>query len=166
MASMIWGYVEVGYGPYRTEKGLKSPDAISVLQSAAVSVASGRIRHAYETINKKISWCGPAFFTKFLYFIGLGVKINPLPVILDTQVAGALEKLGKDENWDFNVFTNVSRKRKKKNEIGSVKPYAEGYIRYVDTLHEWTKELGCPRADYIECFLFNLNQGRLDSWRP
>jgi len=150
LASMIWGWVLDGRGPSRTKEMLDSPNAIEILQATAESVVVGHITAAYEEI--KIRKLGPAFFSKFLYFVGLGAGAAPLPVILDTRVATSLETLGAQEGWAFTDFTKVTRN--KKHQIAYVKPYAEGYMRYVETLGQWARELGCPRADFVEYFLW------------
>lgn len=151
LATMIWGYSTSGFGPYRTKKILSYPQTDQKIQIAAELVAEGKVKVAYESME--IPRLGPAFFTKLLYFIGLGAKIEPLPVILDSRVASGLEILGIQERWDFTVFVKVGRN--KSNEI-NVKRFSEGYIRYVKTLDQWSMELGCPHADHVEYFLFRL----------
>ncbi|KQS96997.1 hypothetical protein ASG23_15445 [Cellulomonas sp. Leaf395] len=80
--SMIWGHGWSGYGPYRTARvltGMKrpagepvSPDVESRLnESIAIARASGPVE-GYRFLNNrpgKIDGLGPAFFTKWLYFV-------------------------------------------------------------------------------------------------
>lgn len=140
MAAMMWGYGTVGYGAYRTRKILGMPNAESTIGRAANLVATGRLRAAYESF--KVKTCGPAFFTKFFYFVGLGTNPpRPLPVILDSVVANSLERLG----LDISQFVATTRD-------------AAGYLRYVETMDAWATALRC-RADQIEMWLFTQRSG-------
>ena len=149
LASMIWGHTTRGYGPYRTRLILGHPQTHQVIQTAVGLVVANKIKSAYESMS--IPGLGSAFFTKFLYFVGLGANIRPLPVILDTTVAGAFERMSVQGGWKFTDFANVTRN--KDGGIGYIKPFGEGYMRYVDTVNQWSKQLGCP-PDHVEYFMF------------
>lgn len=143
LATMIWGYGTVGYGPFRTEKMLGSSNVETVLTDTYFLLKSGDIVQAYQRFQ--VDRCGPAFFTKFFYFIGLGLNLKPLPLILDSVVANSLahpDMLGEGIQ-ELASLTN-----------GSVGRYAEGYQKYITLMDEWADELDC-RPDAIEYFLFD-----------
>jgi len=107
------------------------------------------------SVFSSLKGCGPAFFTKFFYFIGLAYNLKPLPVILDANVAKCLELICRQEGWRLEDFV-VLVKGKKGNV--SLKRYAEGYQNYVLSMDRWAEELGC-RADEIEYFMYQ-NRGK------
>lgn len=148
LASMIWGYGTVGLGPWRTSRMLTGPSAPRRLQMAIAEVTAGQVLNAYGQF--RLNCCGPAFFTKFFYFIGLGAGLEPLPLILDCRVAKAFKKLTEDEELDFGDFVNCYETN---GCIKSINCYPEGYIHYIEIMNQWAHEIGC-RADAIELFLF------------
>ncbi len=145
LAAMMWGYGTTGYGPHRTRIMLDSPNVESVLTDTYYLLKEGKVVEAYQQFRVKrvnlIKRCGPAFFTKFFYFAGLGLKLKLLPLILDSRVEGSLshtDMMGK----------NIS-------EIAAlIDGSAKGYQKYIILMDEWAKELEC-RPDAIEYFLFN-----------
>ncbi|HVS37175.1 MAG TPA: type II toxin-antitoxin system MqsA family antitoxin [Gemmataceae bacterium] len=146
LGTMLWGYGTVGYGPHRTAKMLAATDALQVLHSTLDCVWKGDTRTAYERFH--LPKCGPAFFTKFFYFAGLGCDLKVQPLILDSVVMNKLEQwLGLDVT-PFGRFT-----RDKDRRISAIGRNAAGYERYVQLLNGWARELRC-RADSIELFLF------------
>ncbi len=99
VASYVWGYGVVGYGPSRLRRVLKNAEdgqaltrAVTELGSDARNEDSGAVR-AYRVLSGKghIAYFGPAFFTKFLYFAGQAVQVDgQKPLILDAVMAGAV----------------------------------------------------------------------------
>lgn len=149
LASMIWGWGNRGRGMVNTRDALLYDSAEEILRMAVSLITKGSVVEAYERF--RLPYCGPAFFTKFFYFIGLGAKIMPLPVILDAKVANSLEMLGTEEGWDLSIFAKMNGNK------DYVRRYPEGYGRYIESMDKWAKELGQDcRADYIEYFLFSL----------
>ncbi|MCQ3928892.1 MAG: hypothetical protein DPW16_00405 [Chloroflexi bacterium] len=143
LVAMMWGYGTVGYGPYRTQIMLNSLNVETILTDTYSLLKSGKVVEAYDQFH--VDRCGPAFFTKFFYFVGLGLKLKPLPLILDSVVARSLshpDMIGEDIK-ELASITN-----------GSVGRYAEGYQKYLTLVERWAKELEC-RPDAIEYFLFN-----------
>lgn len=150
LASMIWGYGRVGMGPWRTSRMLTDPSAPQRLfQTAIAKVTVGQALNAYRQF--RLNYCGPAFFTKFFYFIGLGAGLEPLPLILDRRVAKAFKKLTEDEELDFGDFVNCYETN---GCIKNINRDPEGYIHYIEIMNQWAHEIGC-RADAIEYFLFD-----------
>lgn len=151
VACMIWGWGTRGIGIHNVNKIFSDERrAEVVLSNTFTGVKCGKLTEPY--LGFKLSSCGPAFFTKFFYFIGLAYGSNPLPVILDTKVAQFLEPLCWAEGLNLEEFAIVSRN--KKGNISYIKPYMNGYINYVFTMDNWAKELGC-RADNIEYFMYS-----------
>lgn len=129
MATMIWGYGTIGYGPWRMARMLESADAAdAMLRTTAGLVVSGKLADAYSAFA--LPWCNRAFFTKFFYVIGLGANSSPLPLILDARVLRSLSALGQE-----------------------VSETAEGYVRWVSLMNAWAEALDC-RPDAVEMFLF------------
>lgn len=89
LVSMIWGYGPVGYGPFRTARVLcASPDvAATLLQVAQCARDEGGVA-AYEYIHNRrsedprfLKHLGPAFGTKYLYFVTKALTSEPTPVM-------------------------------------------------------------------------------------
>jgi hypothetical protein len=153
LATMVWGFGPVGYGPYRTTHMLAALDAKAMLTTTATCTAEGRLSDAYTGF--KLPKCGPAFFTKFFYSIGLGYQLTPQPLVLDSRVAASLQLLACDSGWPLYYFTKSS---------GYVTGFPKGYIRYLEAMHQWSVELGC-RPDAIELFLFDP-PAEFYTWNP
>lgn len=158
LGTMLWGYGTVGYGPYRTAQMLSAPNAPNVLRSTLDSLRSGAIRRAYEQFD--LPMCGPAFFTKYFYFAGLGCNLTVSPLILDSLVMNELEQWLK---LDVTRFARFSRN--KKDEIAAVGRDAARYDYYVHSMNHWASELRC-RPDSIELFLFKQARARPRAMRP
>ena len=112
--------------------------ATGLLQEAAQR-SSDQPLDAYDLLyprNKTaISYLGPAFFTKYLYFAGAGSAQHPSS-ILDENVAYALNKTC---GWTTLPPKNW---------------YATTYERYVKLLAGWVNEHNFCRRDLIERWLF------------
>lgn len=149
LACMIWGYGLDANGPRNTKASLSAPtEARRVLINTLSRIKKIQIKEAYDEFV--LAGCGPAFFTKFFYFIGKEYGIEPMPLILDSHVANFLEFLSKQEGWKQSLFTKRSQK-------GYVKRYTQGYIQYICSMDGWAKTLGCS-ADKIEYFMYKKDQ--------
>jgi hypothetical protein len=135
LATMLWGYTNVGYGPWRVARMLGNLAQLDrVLSEAHKAIRSSNIRQAYTSLqDAHIPYFGPAFFTKFLYFAGLGCGVDHFPLILDSRVMLSLQEL---------LGANAPA-------LGEL----DDYLQYVACLHEWAELLDC-RADSIEYLLF------------
>lgn len=149
VATMVWGFGSVGYGPFRTRRMLASLEGTRLLESTVELVATGRIEQAYRLFQ--VDRCGPAFFTKFFYAIGLGAGVRPLPLILDSRVADALRAILPQVGDNPSHYVRGER---------AVQRYPAGYVRFVGLLNGWASELGC-RPDAIEHFLFDPPVGAI-----
>jgi len=141
LATMLFGYGDTGYGAFRAFGVLNNSQVSNMLQVAIQHVTNGRLTEAYNQF--KLKGCGPSFFTKAFYFIGLGAGLDPLPLILDSRVRKSLELLQRDY------------------DVASFKNSAKDYVRYVELANQWSREIGC-RADAVEMFLWNPPAAFLD----
>lgn len=148
-AAMIWGHGSSGYGPYRTAKILTAapspeiaPVAPAVRDRLGESVEVARDRGAvegYRFLNNrpgKISGLGPAFFTKWLYFVtarGDSAAADAAPV-LDALVI----------SW-LSTGAGVSLRA----------GYTDDYARYIETLTSWGAVHGLT-APEVEERIFRL----------
>ena len=131
-------------------------DRVGLLVAAAAAARAGgseSARQAYGGLIRKgggvIPGFGPAFFTKFLYFVGQG-EAGHHSLILDARVASSLF----DAGW-----TALPRQRSRGGWSYSSNWYTDTYVSYCDLLARWaeeaTTELGGPIApDEIERALF------------
>ncbi len=143
LATMVWGYGTVGYGPWRMAHITSNIEQLDVvLFNALRAIKQGRVKAAFTVFQEAhIPFLGPAYFTKYLYFAGLGCGINHYPLIMDTRILQSLRALlGKQ------TFSDGT---------------ADDYYSYIKMLHEWAEMLDC-RADSIEYLLFLTPQ---EFWR-
>ena len=92
IAAMAWGFGMSGYGPWRTRRMLdNTPQALQHLRQAATTVrGAGAIAgYRYLANEGRIAGLGPAFGTKFLYFIPQAVS-GPHALIHDAVVTAAI----------------------------------------------------------------------------
>jgi hypothetical protein len=143
-ATMLWGWGTTGYGPKNRVKPIldANDNLFDVLSTAFQFIQKGDVSEAYEWLcpggTTRIKNFGEAYFSKFLYFAGLGCGLEKYPLILDSKINTALNVL---------IYSNAPR------------AYARsGYLTYVDTLHQWAQTLEC-RADSIEYLLFMMPPG-------
>jgi hypothetical protein len=89
LLAMLWGYGPVGYGPFRTRRILERPQASSeLLEIAQVAYQEGGLA-AFERIaahrrkaGSYLKWLGPAFGTKYIYFLtAQDPSVQPAPVM-------------------------------------------------------------------------------------
>jgi len=128
--AMIWGHGRSGYGPYRTARVLTgspapagaplSGDVVDRLaESAEVARHDGAVE-VYRYLNNrpgKVAGLGPAFFTKWLYFVTARGQTNTAAAapVLDALVLTWLASQGV-----------------------TLRPgYTDDYARYVDLLDSW-----------------------------
>lgn len=108
LVSMIWGYGEVRYGPYRVRKIIDQKNTDQILVATISALQQGLIKEAYDTlITNGPTGLGPAFGTKFLYFAAPS-NLNPMPLILDKIMADALNEWG-SIGYSINSQKNDSK---------------------------------------------------------
>lgn len=148
LAAMIWGYGRIGYGPHRTHRMLQTVNVGEILRESFDAVAMGNFSQAYADLQ--INWCGPSFFTKFLYFAGRLCNANPMPLILDSRVVSSFRLLLDDMGLDSRDFAISCIP----NGLCFPRRDADGYVAYVNTMNDWALQLGCL-PDSLELFLFD-----------
>jgi hypothetical protein len=137
LGAMLWGYGTVGYGSWRTQRMLATPDSGEMLKRTFDLIAENRIEEAYSGF--RLDRCGPSFFTKFFYFSGFEPSSRRYPLILDAVVRRSLMSFA---DADLSDFADTSQRNPR------------GYIHYIQLMHEWAQELNCE-AHNIELFLFS-----------
>lgn len=150
--AMIWGYGGAGYGPYRTayiltrsrEQGGSplSKDNVAQLTSAAQIAQQSGAEAGYRYLNNtpgKLPGLGPAFFTKWLYFVTTdeGRNLARTAPILDRLVIRWLD-------------TEAS--------IKITPSQTSDYSRYIDVLRDWGADFDLTPAD-VEERIFRLIRG-------
>ena len=93
-ASYVWGQGRTPYGPHRLTEILSQPGAPASLEKAAKTLLENGAVAAYRVLKEAdpVKGLGPAFFTKYLYFLGLALHASagPQALILDQRVARTL----------------------------------------------------------------------------
>lgn len=160
VAAMMWGHGSSGYGPYRTAYVLTgsrafhganiSEQSVRRLEKASeIATQDGPVAGYYYLNNEgKIAGLGPAFFTKWLYFVTTenGRNVDNTAAVLDQLVMRWLRDNG-----------------------GPRLRYAKtpSYEKYIDLLRQWGKSRSTgnplPPAD-VEERIFRLI--RNDGSRP
>ncbi|MER5493776.1 hypothetical protein [Streptomyces sp. NPDC002490] len=89
VASYVWGQGRTGYGPHRLEAVLAEPGAEEALGAAVAELRERGAVAAYRGLRGTVRGLGPAFFTKFLYFLDLAepAPVGPRALVLDQRVA-------------------------------------------------------------------------------
>lgn len=130
LLAMIWGYGPVGYGPYRVRRVLDSPSAsLRLFEVAQLAQSRGGLEafaHIAEERLKDPNYLkhlGPAFGTKYLYFLTASVSTVVTTPVMDAIVARWFVKNVSDasisvENWK-----------------------TQSYASYISHLTEWSQSL-------------------------
>ncbi|MGW5480918.1 8-oxoguanine DNA glycosylase OGG fold protein [Streptomyces sp. NPDC004008] len=89
VAGYVWGQGDNGYGAYRLGEILRDSSVEAVLGRAVAVLADEGAVAAYRRLRGAIRGLGPAFFTKFLYFVGGAIPDvpGPRPLVLDQRIA-------------------------------------------------------------------------------
>lgn len=160
IASMIWGYGTTGYGPYRTARVLGTdPAAVSHLVAVARTAqdrdagGDAAFREIWEgrcNDRDHLKYLGPAFGTKFLYFLTAAADDVPTTPVMDAVV----------RRW-------FSREAKVWLNVTSWKP--SSYEKYLSLLDTWREALAPenggepPGPDQVEYVIFAMERGDLDN---
>lgn len=136
VASMVWGYGNVGYGRWRTRRVLvTNPHAAEALRYAAhLQTTSGAVESYRSLANAgRLKHLGPAFGTKFLHFVPQSPDANPA-LILDAIVAAAIAAVS-----GIRISPVVWR--------------TSTYERYLSLIVGWSEALSVEPAE-VEMLLF------------
>jgi hypothetical protein len=145
---MVWGYGKVGAGPWRVDKMLKSPGFARTLCQASEECFYGLFLKAFETLVGNVNRLGPAFASKYLYFLCHNFKAPVKPLILDSVVVKTMRTF----NWPKGRVDYLALKD------NTPRSQSFAYGQYLILLHNWAGALGC-RADQIEYFLWAKGMG-------
>ncbi|MFE5775329.1 hypothetical protein [Brachybacterium sp. NPDC056505] len=161
IAAMIWGYGTAGYGPFRTERVLAAdPAAVQHLMGVAetcLAAPDGGMR-AFELVAKErlenktfLKYLGPAFGTKFLFFLSAAADdVDPVPV-MDAVV----------RRW-FRSEADI--------DLTTLSWAPSSYEAYLSALDAWRNQLpatkdGRPLSrDEVELLVFASARGDAVSW--
>jgi hypothetical protein len=109
VASMIWGYGDLGYGSYRVKKMFSTPGFHEKISESFELSSTGRVLEAYEFLSKnRIQQLGPAFGTKWISFSSPANKPAP---IYDSFIALWITKYAKKEFGEVSTSSEVWNKR-------------------------------------------------------
>jgi hypothetical protein len=146
VATMVWGYGRVGYGPFRTARVFDENDeAGQILQEVASLVRSHGGPTAFEWFARhRLRGLGVAFATKYLHFCADPEGAEPA-LILDRLVRSWL---GTNTGWYPRL---------------DWRPV--DYRRYVDTVLDWANTLDLSPAD-VEYLMFasEASSDRMSQW--
>lgn len=135
LVAMAWGYGNVGYGPWRVQRCLSTDRAAGrLLEAARTAVKKGPVA-GYAALGgqDRLTGLGPAFGTKFLYFVSKASS-TPVALIFDRLVAGWLR--------DHAAL-----------RINPVTWHLPNYRHYLETVGVWADELKVA-ADDVELCIF------------
>jgi hypothetical protein len=150
LASMIWGYGPVGYGPWRTKRVLDSNEQASErLAEVARAVAAGGALGGFRNVAARpLKHLGVAFGTKYLYFVSLA-QANEIDN--DEVIAPVLDDVVR--RW-MAANAGVPLRVQYWN--------AKDYERFLSVLDEWGARLDL-RRDEVEELIFRAQIGRDNS---
>ena len=140
--SMLWGYGIRGYGSTRVAKMLATPNLGKLLCQVSVECYYGLFLKAYDTLNGQVKHLGPAFGTKFLYFLSGQLSYVIKPLIFDSVVVATLRQLDWPE-WAPEYMAKDTTPRRA----------SRAYGQYLIILHNWASRIRC-RPDQLEYFLW------------
>ena len=126
---------------------IHSPGFTKTLCQVSEECFYGLFLKAYETLVRNIKRLGPAFATKYLYFLCRNFKASVRPLIFDSVVVKSMRTFNWP-NWcvDYMAYRNIPRRQ------------SHAYGQCLILLHNWAGALGC-RADQIEYFLWARGMG-------
>lgn len=146
---MMWGYGNVGTGPWRVGQMIGSPGFPKLLCRVSEECFHGLFLKAYDTLLANINRLGPAFASKYLYFFCRNVRAQVKPLIFDSVVVKTMRTFG----WPPSCMDCIANGNTPRRQ-----PYAYG--QYLVLLHHWAHVLGC-RPDQIEYFLWRRGMGTI-----
>jgi hypothetical protein len=142
---MIWGYGDIGYGPYRVNRMLESSEFETKISKSYEIAQSGTPLLAYDYLSKnRIQLLGPSFGTKWISFAT--PKNNPAP-IYDSFIAKWIDIFASDEfngvstnpeNWNLKTYTAYYHWLKKMEAKFAIGADTLEYIIFTNALVEFS----------------------------
>jgi len=109
VASMIWGYGNLGYGSFRVKRMFSTPGFQEKIDRSYDLANAGRVLEAYEFLSKnRVQQLGPAFGTKWLSFASPSTQPAP---IYDSFIAMWVNKYAKRDFAGVSTSSEVWSKR-------------------------------------------------------
>ena len=112
LTSMIWGYGDRGYGPFRVSKMFEQSNYQSILFEVFKLSASGNPLEAYKYLeSNRIRNLGPSFSTKFIYFstpreVGAPIFDSYIAKWIAHQEIERFASLSvTSERWNFKTYS-------------------------------------------------------------
>lgn len=146
VASMLWGFGPIAYGPYRTAQMLTPRDANQTVASIVDDIRAAARRSPAEGFGSlfssrrtRLRQLGIAMGTKLLYFSAARHGGSRIPLVLDQVVFAACERVGIDAPDPRHYTSSAS------------------YAAYCDEMAERAASLGIA-PDELEMALFNWQQ--------
>ncbi|UZD61108.1 hypothetical protein [Brevibacterium sp. JSBI002] len=149
LLAMLWGHGLVGYGPFRTSRILDRPEAAAeLLEVAQVAQRDGGLAAFKLVVDRRngesrsfLKWLGPAFGTKYIYF--LTAKNNPQEPapVMDAVVYRWFRKHAPDRKLRVDFWHTPS------------------YEQFLNSLEEWASDIAQRfgqeiRIDDVEYLIF------------
>jgi hypothetical protein len=168
VASYVWGQGTTSYGPHRLKEILAQPSVPDTLAEAARAVQAHDAVAAYRLLDGAIISLGPAFFTKFLYFVDLALasqaRTGPLALILDRRVSRVLRAHATRVGLDAGLQSAADVAAWIWSDIGWTPHRYDVYLLWMTAATEQLASscLGWPacHADVLELALFS------GAWEP
>lgn len=130
LTSMIWGYGNIGYGPYRVKIMLSQRHAEKILLDAYRVAAEGLPKDAYQILKEnRIKILGPSFGTKFLSFCAPREVGAP---IYDSYVSLWISKYAKREFGSISLNAQTWNGKIYSAYWDWIKIHAEAFDCYPD----------------------------------
>lgn len=109
LATMIWGYGNLGYGSYRVKKMFAAHGFEEKIGLSYELARTGLVLEAYEYLSKnRIQQLGPAYGTKWLSFVS---PISQPAPIYDSFIAMWIEKYAKNDFAQIRTSSEVWNKQ-------------------------------------------------------
>lgn len=146
LSTMIWGYSNRGYGPFRVRKMMSQPNFIEVLSEVFRLANLGKPKEAFTFLSEnRINTLGPSYSSKIICFATPREIGAP---IYDSQVFSWLKEYASDS------FGNLGNSPHKWD--------VENYNHYWDWVKLNSIELACF-PDEVELLIFRDSESKAKS---
>lgn len=145
LLTMVWGFANIGFGSYRTNRYISSH--YQIIKEAIDTIKNGELGYLGKAFNKlkKINGLGVSYITKVIYFATKAKASDDYALIFDARVASALIKLTTPKEIHEIV------------KIGPSSKFSD-YEKYNKLIHTIAGQIRVD-ADKMEMYLFNQKFG-------
>lgn len=173
VASYVWGQGRTGYGPHRLKEILAEPTVDDALAMAGAALRREGAVAAYRGLRGAVKGLGPAFFTKFLYFLDQGYVLDqgnshdlgtdaaaaPRALILDQRVARVMRAHAARVGADMGLASASEVAEWIWSDSGWTSHRYEVYLGWIHSATEQIASAGIgwpgSRPDVLELALFD-----------